>query len=328
MTPGDPRPSSWPPSPRRHRLPPLTSLRAFEAVARHHSIRLAAEDLAVTPAAISQQLRLLEDVLGTPLLRKQGRSVTLTEAGRMLAPGLQAAFDSMAEALALLQPAEGRPVIRLSVAPSFADKWLVPRLGRFITTHPEWDVEVLSSMALTSFAGDDGADIAIRFGSGDYPGLTVEHLLEEEVFPVCAPALLEGPQPLTCPADLCHHLLIHDANPAEQGACPDWPMWLAAAGVACATGTTGPRFNQSSLVLEAAAHGLGVALARGTLAAGDLERGRLVRPFAGNHALRFAYYIVTPAASLKRPELQAFRDWLRAEGNARPEQVSPRSSSP
>lgn len=301
----------------RRRLPPLTALRAFEAVSRHLSVTNAADELAVTPAAVSQQLRQLEDMLGTALVRKQGRSLALTDAGRALHPGLSEAFDRMAEALQEMRPAaDARPAVRVAVAPSFADKWLIPRLGRFIEAHPDVDVHITAAMELVDFARDP-VDVAIRFGTGRYTGLVVEMLCPEEVFPVCSPALTEGKHPLKAIEDLRHFVLIHDDNPAERDSCPDWTMWLAAFGVHDLPATAGPRFNQSSLALNAAAHGLGVALARGFLAQADLEEGRLIRPFPEHQPLKFAYWTVSTQHALARPEVQRFHDWLKAEANGK-----------
>lgn len=304
--------------PIRRRLPPLTALRAFEAVARHLSVTNAADELAVTPAAVSQQVRQLEDVLGVALLRKQGRLLALTDAGRALQPGLSEAFDRMVQAMSDMRPpAEARPAVRLAVPPSFAECWLLPRLVSFLRDRPDLDVHVSASMELVDFARDP-VDLAVRFGGGRYPGLTVELLRGEEVFPVCAPSLLDEGVPLRTATDLRLHTLIHDENPAEREVCPDWGMWLSAAGVHDVPFGAGPRFNQSSLALEAAARGLGVALAKGLLAEGHLAAGRLVRPLGENQDLRFGYWIVSTPHALGRPEVRTLRDWLHDEVKSSP----------
>lgn len=301
-----------PPEHTRRRLPPLTALRAFEAAARHMSVTQAAHELSVTPAAVSQQIRQLEENLGRQLFRKQGRSLILTEDGRQLLPGLNAAFDQLAAAVDSLGPRNERPVVRVSVPPSLADRWLMPRLSGFLEAHPGIDVHLTASMGLTDFSRD-AVDVAVRFGTGAYPGLVVERLKDELVFPVCAPSLLEKGPALKRPEDLRNHVLIHDDNPAERKECPDWEMWLAAAGIKDVPTDAGLRFNLSSHVLDAAVRGMGVALARAFLADTDLREGRLVRLFARDSALRFAYYVVGPEDALKRPEVRAFRDWLFAE---------------
>jgi len=297
------------------RLPPLNSLRAFEAAARLLSFSKAADELAVTPAAISHQIKGLEDQLGAKVFRRDRQKVTLTEAGALLLPGLREGFDLIAGAVADVTERDIKGVMTVSSAPSFAAKWLVPRLDRFAERHPEIDVRLSASIALVDFARDD-VDVAVRYGSGQYPGLLVERLFPETVVPVCAPALLKGKNKLKVPADLKHHALLHDDGPDGDETCPDWRMWLKAAGVNGIDPRFGPRFNQSSLVLEAAILGRGVALAKLRLAENDLANGRLVRPFAVATPVRFAYFVVSPTARAERPKVAAFRAWLKEEAAA------------
>jgi LysR family glycine cleavage system transcriptional activator len=202
-------------------------------------------------------------------------------------------------------------VLTVSVAPSFAAKWLVPRLDRFQAKHPDIDVRVSASMQVTDFSRND-VDLAIRYGAGRYPDLVVERLLEESVFPVCSPGLLKEKGPIDSPEALRQHTLLHDDSPDNDESCPTWAMWLKAAGVTM-DASRGPRFNQSSLVIEAAVLGKGVALAKATLAASDLADGRLVKPFPVNAPVDFAYYVVCPKAKLNLPKVALFRDWLMAE---------------
>ncbi len=297
------------------RLPPLNSLRAFEAAARLLSFSKAADELAVTPAAISHQIKGLEDQLGAKVFRRDKQKVTLTEAGALLLPGLRDGFDLIAGAVADVTERDIKGVMTVSSAPSFAAKWLVPRLDRFAERHPEIDVRVSASIALVDFARDD-VDVAVRYGSGQYPGLLVERLFPETVVPVCAPALLKGKHKLKVPADLKHHTLLHDDASDGDETCPDWRMWLKAAGVNGIDPRFGPRFNQSSLVLEAAILGRGVALAKLRLAENDLASGRLVRPFAVATPVRFAYFVVSPPARAERTKVAAFRAWLKEEAAA------------
>lgn len=292
------------------RLPPLNALRAFEAAARHMSFTRAADELAVTPGAVSQQIRTLEEHLGTPLFRRRNRALSLTEAGEACFPYMRDGFDRLAEGIARLADDGRDTVLTVSVAPSFASKWLVPRLDEFAALHPELEVWMGAAMTLVDFTAD-GVDLAIRYGGGRYPGLFVEQLLPECVFPVCSPKLLEGEHALTGPGMLRHHVLLHDDSSLEDASCPSWPMWLKAAGVEDVDGSRGPRFNQSSLVLEAAASGRGVALAKSALAAVDLAEGRLVKPFEATLPVDFAYYIVCPDSKADRPKVAAFRAWLR-----------------
>jgi LysR family glycine cleavage system transcriptional activator len=292
------------------RLPPLNALRAFEAAARHMSFTKAAEELSVTPGAISQQIRALEEHLGQPMFRRRNRSLLLTDAGQTCLPYLRDGFDRLAEGIARLNDGRRDNLLRVSVAPSFASKWLVPRLDNFTARHPEFEVWMGAANTLVDFAVDD-VDLAIRYGGGVYPGLFVEPLMRESVFPVCSPKLAAGEHPLTGPAALAHHTLLHDDSSLEDVSCPDWPMWLKAAGITAIDGSRGPRFNQSSLVLEAAASGRGVALAKSTLAAVDLAEGRLVRPFEAVLPVDFAYYTVCPESRAELPKVVAFRTWLK-----------------
>jgi len=294
------------------RLPPLNALRAYEAAARHLSLSRAAEELSVTPAAISHQIRTLEDHLGVSLFRRDGRSLLLTDAGQACLPGIRDGFERLAEAIDAIDSLGMAGVLTVSVAPSFAAKWLVPRLDRFQEKHPEIDVRVSASMQVTDFSRDD-VDLAIRYGAGRYPELVVEKLLTESVFPVCSPGLLKDKAALDSPEDLKGHTLLHDDSPDNDESCPTWEMWLKAAGVTGTDASRGPRFNQSSLVIEAALLGKGVALAKATLSASDLAEGRLIKPFQVNAPVEFAYYVVCPKAKLNLPKVAVFRDWLRAE---------------
>src|SRR5262249_940199 len=195
--------------------------------------------------------------------------------------------------------------LTVSVAPSFAAKWLLPRLSDFETRHPDIDVHVDASMPLVDLH-DGSIDVVIRYGSGQYPGLRVERLIGEEVTPGCSPALIQGARPLKKPQDLVEHTLLHDDSPDNDPSCPTWPMWLRAAGVRGADGIRGPHFSQSSLVLEAAVLGRGVALAKATIAAADLAAKRVVRLFEMSVPLAFAYYLVYPESPAQSPQATAF----------------------
>jgi LysR family glycine cleavage system transcriptional activator len=294
------------------RLPPLNALRAFVAAARHLSFTRAADELAVTPAAVSQQVKLLEAQLGARLFERRSRALVLTAEGTALLPGLADGFDSIVDALARLGARTDEGPLTVSVAPSFAAKWLVPRLDRFGAAHPGIDVRIQASHDIVDFAAD-GVDVAIRYGPGGYEGLSVERILPEEMFPVSAPALLKGKHALSSPAALRHHTLLHDDSPDQDPSCPDWRMWLKAAGIDGIDSRRGLRFNQSALVLEAAISGRGVALAKAALAAADLRTKRLVRLFGMRQRLGFAYWFVVPPAKAAWPKVLAFRDWLRDE---------------
>ncbi|MFQ5995526.1 MAG: transcriptional regulator GcvA, partial [Acidiferrobacterales bacterium] len=254
------------------RLPPLNAVRAFEAAARHLSFTKAAEELHVTQAAISHQVRALEGYLGFKLFRRLNRALVLTEEGQTYLPPVKRVFDQLFEATKRLTESESRGRLTVSVLPSFAARWLVPRLGRFREAHPDIDVRVAPAAELVDFARDD-VDVAIRYGRGRYLGLRVDRLMTEDIMPVCSPALLKGAKVLKRPSDLAHHTLLHDE---DHG---DWRTWLIAAGAKDVDATRGTVFTDSGMLIQAAVGGQGVALARGALAADDLAADRLVRPF-------------------------------------------------
>lgn len=293
------------------RLPPLNAVRAFEAAARHLSFTRAAEELHVTQAAISHQIKALEERLGLRLFDRRHRALALTPAGQRYLPGVRAAFERLAQATDQLVGAEARGPVTVTMIFSFATKWLLPRLGRFRAAHPEIEVRLTTSTQLIDFNRDD-VDMAVRYGLGRWPGTDAVRLVSEDIFPVCAPALLKGKPPLRQPADLAHHALLHVSGFPE-----DWQVWLTAAGL---TGTVDPtrgqHFDMTMLALDAAANGLGVALGRTALVAGDLLAKRLVKPFELEVPLESAYYVVTPARRTLTPKVVAFRDWLLQEAGA------------
>lgn len=301
------------PSDTQDRGPPYAAFRAFEAAARHASFAKAADELGVSPAAVSQQIQSLESYAGQPLFRRLGRGVELTDAGK-------AAFRHATEGLAAL--AEAARVMRLSLrsqrvavsaAPSFAIKWLAPRLERFKQRQPDMEIWLSAEMSIVDFAVSD-IDLAIRYGPGPYREANAERLLTESVLPVCSPSLLvEG---LKAPHDLARFSLLHDESPDQDPSCPTWDMWLMARGVDNVDASKGLRLNPSSLVIEAAVAGRGVALAKRKLADTDLAQGRLVAPFGDSGApLHFAYWMVWPRGRTLTPAVKAFMDWLRIEAS-------------
>jgi LysR family glycine cleavage system transcriptional activator len=301
-------------SPDRRRLPPLNALRAFESAARHLNFSRAADELSVTPGAVSQQIQNLEDYVGAPLFRRTPKGLLLTDAAQTALPALREAFDRLAEAASLLTAAVDGRRLTLTAAPSFAAKWLVPRLGRFEAAYPQVDVWLSAGLDLVDLTAGE-VDIALRYGAGRYPGMEVRRLIGETVIPVLSPEL-HAANPLDGPEDLARHLLLHDGSPDPDDSCPDWTMWLAARGVRDVDGARGPRFNQSSLVIEAAVNGRGVALAKRTLAQDDLDAGRLVAPLQIATAVDFAYYLVHPKAKGRLPQVRAFINWITAEAEA------------
>jgi LysR family transcriptional regulator, glycine cleavage system transcriptional activator len=287
-------------------LPPLSTLRSFEAAARLLSFSKAADELFVTHGAVSRAIKHLEDYLGVPLFQRTTRAVQLTQTGASFAASVRDALDRLAAATAQIADQKSLGVLSVSTLDSFAAKWLLPRLFRFRQKHPDIEVRLATSNRLADFV-NDGIDIAIRYGQGRYPGLATELLMMEDLAPMCSPELLKGPHPLTCPEDLKHHTLIHDDFEI------DWSMWLISAGVEGVDAHRGPRFQSSTLAVQAAIQGDGVVLGRSALVADDLRDGRLVKPFTLSLPSDLAYYAVYPTQSVERPKVRAFRDWLLEE---------------
>lgn len=296
------------------RLPPLNAIRAFEAAARHLSFARAAEELFVTAAAISQQVRQLEEWLGLPLFHRLARGVLLTEAGQLYAPLLTELLDRMAEATRLVASRDPGDVVTISAMPSLCAGWLVPRLPRLKSLHPDIELRIEATMELTDFSRQ-AVDLVIRYGTGDWPGLFVEPLMADEVFAVCSPALLERGPPLQEPADLRHHTLLHD-DVHKSSLEPSWPHFLHYLGQDGIDATRGPRFTYTHMTLQAAATGQGVALASQAFIGQELELGRLVKPFPQTMPGPGNYYLACPPRHAERPQVAALRGWLRAEGAA------------
>tara|TARA_R110002110_G_scaffold129162_3_gene309250 strand:- start:1926 stop:2837 length:912 start_codon:yes stop_codon:yes gene_type:complete len=289
----------------KHALPPLNTLRVFEAAARHLSFTRAAEELNVTQAAVSHQIKALEERLGITLFKRMNRALMLTDAGQAYYPSIREAIDAIRQATERLYELESTGTLTVTMLASFAAKWLVPRLGRFRARCPDIDVLLSTSSKLIDFQRDD-VDIGIRYGGGDWPNVLSEKLFTEDLFPVCSPALLDGPIPLREPADLARHMLLQDAG-------MDWRTWLIAAGIGDIELHFGTSFIDSSLALQAAMAGQGVALGRMALVADDLAAGRLVRPFQISLPSHFAYYIVWSVHTGESPKIRAFADWLKDE---------------
>lgn len=291
-------------------LPPLNALRAFEAAARHLSVKGAAAELHVTPGAVSQLLRSLEGRLGVALFRRVNRGILLTEAGRDYLPPVRNAFRQIADATRRLAAAADSGILTVSVTPFFASAWLVPRLAGFQAAHPEIDLQIVTSNALAEF-GRDGVDVAVRHGLGRYPGLRSERVLAVEIVPVAAPALIERLGPPAGPAALTGWPLIHDAE--RKG----WPLWFQAQGIAEFGPPRGPAFDESGLLLQAVLAGQGAGLLPAAMVAPEVGSGRLAR-LADTVLLQdFAYYLVCPEASHGRPKVAAFRRWILQEAAER-----------
>ena len=287
-------------------LPPLTTLRSFEAAARLLSFSKAADELHVTHGAVSRAVRHLEDHVGVKLFKRKVRAVNLTPTGASYAASVRDVLDRLATATGVIMDQQSMGVLNISTLDSFAAKWLIPRLFRFRQAHGDIEVRLATSEKLADFV-NDGIDIGIRYGRGRYPGITAELLMREEVFPVCSPLLLNGAYPLKSAADLKHHTLIHDDFEI------DWAMWLKTAGVEGVDPHRGPRFESSDHAVQAAVQGEGVVLGRSALVADDLQAGRLVRPFSMSLPADLAYYVAYPVQTPQRPKVRAFRDWLFEE---------------
>ena len=294
------------------RVYPLNSLRAFEASARHLSFVKAAEELYVTPAAISHQVKRLEEYLGVQLFRRLPRGLLLAETGQVLLSELREVFLRLDKAMERVLESDSRGALTISVAPMFAVKWLVPRLQKFDALHPDIDLRMSSSLGVIDFQRD-AFDAAVRLGRGQYPGLKAVKLFDECVTPMCSPRLLEGPHRLRSPDDLQGHVLLHDDSIAFIPPAPNWDTWLEAAGAKRVDASRGPHFSQPDHALQAAIDGAGVVLGWRYLAADDIAAGRLVQPFSLALPLESSFYLVYPEAYTVRPKIVTFRDWLMEE---------------
>jgi LysR family transcriptional regulator, glycine cleavage system transcriptional activator len=290
-------------------LPPLNALRAFEAIARHLSFAKAAEELHVTPAALSHQIRGLEDEVG-PLFHRRTRAIELTQAGRLIYPGLHAGFESVRGAMAQLERDRSGNILVISATPGLVAKWLMPRLWRFLRAHPDVDARVAATLKLADFAAD-GVDVAIRLSTGQHPELHVEKLFQDSMLPVCSPRLVE--QGLRSTADIARFPLIHYDFATSTHTPPLWDDWFAAAGLHGVDVTRGLRVNVADHALDAAVAGAGVSLSHKLIASDDVHTGRLVAPFGPELPLKFGYHFVCPRGHETRPKVRAFRDWLFAE---------------
>ena len=291
----------------RRPLPPLNSLRAFEATARHLSFSKAAQELHVTPAALSHQVRGLEEQLGLKLFHRRARSIELTEAARTIYPGIRTGFEAIREAVERLDRGKQDRVLVVSSTPGLTAKWLVPRLYKFLALHPDIETRITASVAYANFATDD-IDVGIRLSSGVHPDLYVEKLSDEWLLPLCSPRLLEGPHPLRAAQDLKHFTLIQVDLP---GVVPTWTDWMDMVGLDGIDTTRGLRLNVADHALDAASEGVGVVLAYKMVAARDIALKRLVVPFGPEIPLPGrAYYFVCAKGQEKRAPIKAFRDWM------------------
>jgi LysR family glycine cleavage system transcriptional activator len=291
------------------RLPPLNSLRVFEVAARRLSFTRAAEELNVTNAAVSHQIKLLEDHLGIDLFVRSNNVLKLTEAGELYLPRIREGFKIFQQATdALLN--DNNVLLRVGVPPSFGSKWLVPRLYRFLNRHPQIRVEIVSELDRSY----RDCDISIDFRRKQFADFRMEAFIATEVFPVCSPALASE---LTSPEDLRRQTLLHEVIAMNDPDYPSWRSWFATLGIANPETRQGPLFTLALMALQAAIDGQGVALGQGLLVEYDMAAGRLVRPFQVETPLRLDYYLIYAADMKDNPAFQAFHQWLVSEAQAR-----------
>ncbi len=288
------------------RLPPLTALRAFDAAARHMSFAKAADELGVTPAALSYQIKQLEAHFGQPLFRRLNRAVELTAAGRALRPGAAEGFAAFRAAQRAVERLRADRALVITAGPAFTAKWLAPRLFSFAAAHPEIELRFVASLRMMDFGRDD-VDAAIRFGKPRDDGLFSRTLFQDWVLPLCSPAQAEG---LERPEDLIARTLLHDDSLADFDDGADWPDWFALAGVDPDEGLRGPRFSNADHALDAAIEGGGVVLGRLLLAERDIAAGRLVAPFRMLLRTPGQYRFVCPDGAQDTPSIAAFLDWI------------------
>lgn len=291
---------------------PLNALRAFDAAARHMSFKLAAEELHVTPAALSYQIRSLEDLLQVKLFERSNRKVALSPAGTRLYPGARDAFQRLSAAVEQVAPDHDDHVLVISAGPAFSAKWLAPRLSRFLELHPDLDPRISANLIKSDFANEQ-IDVAVRFGGGDYPDLKSILLMEDAVTPMCSPDLVSDDRGIRNLADLRIFTLIHDDSLKPFPHAPGWKTWLEHAGVNDIDTERGLRFNHADHALDAAIEGAGVVMGRTVLGERDLRLGRLVKPFELEIPLQYSFYLVAPPDKWDNANVAAFRAWMREE---------------
>jgi LysR family glycine cleavage system transcriptional activator len=308
------------------RNPPLNALRAFEAAARHLSFKQAAHELHVTPGAVSHQVKLLEDHVGTPLFRRLTRALELTTGAQAMLPKVREGLDALNVAVQRVRARDSMRPLTVVSPPNFAARWLVPRLSRFTDSHPDIELHVASRQAMVDTGGGgvileaetdaplESPVAMVRFGSGHYPGARVDEVLSAVYVPVCSPRLLKGEHPLRRPKDLQHHTLLHDDTVVDEGVRPSWGDWLQSVGLTDIDATRGPHFSDAALAVDAAIEGMGVTLAIKSLLTTEIAARRLVVPFDITAApTGYAYYLVTPEIAAENVEVSSFRSWLLAE---------------
>ena len=296
------------------RLPPLNSLKVFEAAARHLSFTRAAEELFVTQAAVSHQIKALEEFLGLKLFRRRNRSLLLTEEGQSYFLDIKDIFTAIAEATDKVLERSEKGALTISLPPSFAIQWLVPRLADFNEQEPDIDVRI-KAVDMDEGSLTDDVDVAIYYGRGNWPGLKADKLYQEYLVPLCSPQLMIGKKPLETLGDLKHHTLLHDTSRK------DWKQFVKENEIEGVNVNHGPIFSHSTMVLQAAAHGQGVALGNNVLAQPEINAGRLVSPFEEVLVTINAFYVVCHDKQADTGRIATFRDWMLAKAASEQENL-------
>jgi len=297
------------------RLPPLNSIRAFEATARHLSFSKAADELNVTPGAVSQQVKVLEDYLGLKLFKRKNRMILLTDEAQICLPLLSQGLDKLVQGIDIIREQNNDKPLTITASPTFASRWLMPRLTSFQKEFPDIDVRIDARNTIVDLVNDD-IDVGIRFGDGEYDGLEAEYLFSQSVIPVCNPCLLKGETKLLTPNDLKNHTLLHSHDDYffTDNTHVDWEMWIATVGEKGVDASRGLHFSQHNLLIEAAVRGQGVALVGSMTVSDELESGELVKLFKDSDIpLSPSYYLVYSKNKTKLPRLTFFRQWLLNE---------------
>ncbi|MGL4490279.1 MAG: LysR substrate-binding domain-containing protein [Rhizobiaceae bacterium] len=298
-----------------HHIPGTRALRTLVVVGKHLNFTRAADELGLTPAAVSLQIKEIEDQLGVKLFVRTSRSIRMTEAGVILCEAAGDSLDVLSRAVSRAHKASrGTMQLKVTADPQFASKWLMRRVERFRKLHPDIELRFDIAYEVRSFDFDD-VDVAIRFGAGKYPGLGSDRLFNNVIVPVCSPRLLQSGKPLKEPRDLLNHTLVHIEWSRQGVTWPNWRMWMAAAGIKDFDDSNTIVFATSASAVDAAMAGDAVALADFAMVANDLSEGRLIQPF--NISIKvspeYAYYLVYPEASATDRRITAFRDWIVGE---------------
>ena len=293
-------------------LPPINTLRIFEAAVRHQSFTKAADELGLTQSAVSHRIKDLEQYVGSELFHRKSRKSIPTKNGNSLAEAIRTGFNTIGDAVANIKTTRDDNCLMVSLLPGFAVKWLFPRLINFDDLHPDITVSLIAQSSLADLLGGE-ADIAIRYGRGNYPGLNVIKLHDEKMFPVCSPDYLRSSPTLKQPSDLAGHTLLFDNISTIDGITPGWSTWLSQTSTPDLQPLEKRQYGQSNMVIQAALADRGVALGRGLLVADDLASGQLIKPFEQEMLSGFSYYLVHPKTHSDKSKIRDFSQWIIEE---------------